>query len=156
MSELRVLAMITVLACVWSFPAAAGEPTAEEILKGEAPPIDYSHAMKCLPSYKIERTEVLSERYILFHLDNDALWLAQLRGRCPGVTPNAHLAFGKDEGRLCEWDSVRVVYDDGIGSDVRMGPTCNLPKFDPGSPEQVEMLKQQIRKPTKLAGAPKP
>jgi hypothetical protein len=47
------------------------------------------------------------------------------------------------------------VYDEGIGN-VRLGPICNLPKFEPVSPEQVEMLRQQIRNPTKAPGEQKP
>ena len=144
--------MTSLLAASWAFAAPSDEPTADAILKGEAPPIDYSRAVKCLPSYKIERTEPLSEQYILFHLRDGTLWLAQMRGRCPGIGPNSHLAFNKDQNRLCEWDSVRVVYDNGIGADVNLGPQCNLPKFDPVSAEQVEMLKQQLRKPTHPPG----
>jgi hypothetical protein len=159
MIELRKLAMIGALVCAWSAaradPAAPDAPAAEAILKGEAPAGDYSQAAKCLPSVDIERTEALSERYIVFHFRNDGLWLAQMRGRCPGMSPNSHLAFEKDKSRLCEWDTVRVVYDEGIGN-VRLGPICNLPKFEPVSPEQVEMLRQQIRNPTKVPGEQKP
>lgn len=163
MIELRKLAMMSALAfafaCAWSAavadPPASDAPAAEAILKGEAPPVDYSTAEKCLPSVDIERTEPLSERYIVFHFRNGGLWLAQMRGRCPGMTRNSHLAFEKGSSRLCEWDTVRVVYEEGIGN-VRLGPVCNLPKFESVSPEQVEMLRQQIRHPTQVPGERKP
>src|SRR5262245_17915437 len=48
-------------------------PTAEEILNGTAPPVDYSQAVKCIQSERLERTEPLSERYIVFHLRGEAL-----------------------------------------------------------------------------------
>src|SRR5512147_2315270 len=119
MIEMRRFAMIGALVWTWmaagAEPAAPNAPAAEAILKGEAPAVDYSQAAKCLPSVDIERTEALSERYIVFHFRKDGLWLAQMRGRCPGMSPNSHLAFEKDKSRLCEWDTVRVVYDEGIG-----------------------------------------
>ncbi len=133
-------------ATLWMAAATAAEPTAEEILSGAAAPLDYSQAVKCIASHKIERTEPLNDGYIVFHLTGNELWLAQLRMRCPGVTANSVLSFEKDAHRLCEWDSVRTVTDDGIGG-VRLGPKCNLPKFEPVSPEQVAMLKQHIRNP---------
>jgi hypothetical protein len=152
-NELRAFAVMSLLG---AFAAMGDEPTAEDILKGEAGPIDYSQSVKCIASYKIQRTEPLSDRYILFHLDDGSLWLAQLRARCAGVAPDAHLAFEQKNNRLCEWDSVRVLYDDAGPGGVMFGPKCNLPKFDPVSTEQVEMLKEQIRKPTRPSGASKP
>lgn len=131
---------------LWISAAMAAEPTAEEILSGAAAPIDYSRAVKCIAWHKIERAELLNDRYIVFHLSGDELWLAQLRMKCPGVTPSSVLSFEKDTNQLCEWDSVRTVTEDGIDG-VRLGPKCNLPKFEPVSPEQVAMLKQHIRNP---------
>ena len=120
---------------------AAG-PSAEDILNGTAPPVDYSQAVKCIQSERLERTEPLSERYIVFHLRGEALWIAQMRNRCPGMTSQSKLMFEKINPRICEWDTVRVVYDEG--THLRFGPRCNLPKFEPVSPEQVDMLKERI------------
>ncbi len=160
MNERVALVRMVVLACACTQPFAGADPpvespSADTILKGEAPAVDYSQAQKCLPSSGIERSEPLNDRNIVFYFRNKGVWLAQLRGRCPGMTSNSHLAFEKDTTRLCEWDSVRVVYEDGIGS-FRLGPVCNLPKFEPVTPEQVEMLRQQIRHPTKIPGEDKP
>ena len=106
-------------------------------------------------SAKIDRTEPLNDRYIVFHLSGNQLWLAQLKMKCPGMTALSQLSFEKDENRLCEWDSVRTVNEDGIGG-LRLGPKCNLPKFEPVSPEQVDMLKQHIRNPGPSSAEPKP
>jgi hypothetical protein len=124
----------------------AGEPSAEDILNGTAGRVDYSKAVKCISSQKIEHTEPLNDRYIVFHLNGKELWLVQLPVRCPGMTATSTLSFEKDQNRLCEWDSVRTVNEDGIGG-FRLGPKCNLPKFEPVSVEQVDMLKQHIRNP---------
>jgi hypothetical protein len=122
--------------------AQAAGPSAEEILSGTAPPVDYSQAVKCIQSERLERTEPLSERYIVFHLKGDALWIAQMRNRCPGMTSQSKLMFEKINPRICEWDTVRVVYDEG--THLRFGPRCNLPKFEPVSPEQVGMIKERL------------
>ena len=151
-SERRALACACLL---WGFTASAAEPTAEEILSGTAGPIDYSNAVKCIISAKIERTEPLNDRYIVFHLTGDQLWLAQLKMRCPGMSATAQLSFEKDQHRLCAWDSVRVVNSDGIGG-FRLGPRCNLPKFEPVSQEQVAMLKEHIRNPGPKRADPEP
>ncbi len=124
--------------------AAGDEPSVDDIVKGKAPPVDYSQAETCLRSELIERTEPLNDRYIVFHLRGNETWLAQMRGRCPGLTPNAKLVFEKDSPRICEWDSVRVAYDNGLGNGLTFGPRCNLPKFEPVSEEQVTMLKDAI------------
>jgi hypothetical protein len=142
-SDRRAVACAAVL---FAFTATAAEPTAEEILSGTAATADYSEAVKCITSAKIDRTEPLNDRYIVFHLNGDQLWLAQFKVRCPGMTSHSQLSFEKDEHRLCAWDSVRVVTEDGIGG-FRLGPRCNLPKFEPVSQEQVDMLKQHIRNP---------
>jgi len=142
-------------AALLAFAATAAEPTAEEILNGTAAPADYSQAVKCISSVKIYRTEPLNDRYILFHLNGNQLWLAQFRIRCPGMTATSQLSFEKDQHRLCAWDSVRVVNEDGIGG-FRLGPRCNLPKFEPVSQEQVDMLKQHIRNPGPKRKEPEP
>jgi len=119
-----------------------GSPTFDEILNGTAPPTDYSQLQKCLRSELIERTEPLSDRFIVFHMRGGALWIAQMRNRCPEMTYDSKLMFEKSNPRICEWDSVRVVHDEGL--DYRYGPRCNLPKFEPVSPQQVDMLKQAL------------
>ena len=121
----------------------AAEPQAEEILNGTVPPVDYAQAVKCLKSENIERTEPIGDRYIVFHLRGNEIWIAQMRNRCPLMGSNSKLMFVKNNPRICEWDTVRVVQDDG-GDEYRLGPPCNLPKFEPVSKEQVAMLKQSI------------
>ena len=155
MSNERIRHALACSATLWALAASAAEPTAEEILNGTAAPIDYSQTVKCISSAKIDRTEPLNDRYIVFHLSGNQLWLAQLKMKCPGMTALSQLSFEKDENRLCEWDSVRTVNEDGIGG-FRLGPKCNLPKFEPVSPEQVDMLKQHIRNPGPSSAEPKP
>jgi len=124
--------------------AAADEPTAEDILNGKAPSVDYSQAERCLRSERIDRTEALNDKYLVFHLHGNETWLAQFPVRCPGLAPNVKLMFEKTNQRICAWDTVRVLYDNGFGMEPTLGPRCTLPKFEPVSEEQVAMLKSAI------------
>jgi len=151
-------AIALTVSIVWGAAATADEPStdapaadqsgtaapkAEEILSGTVPLVDYSQAVKCLKSENIERTEPISDRYIVFHLRGNEIWIAQMRNRCPQMGSNSKLMFVKNNPRICEWDTVRVVRDDG-DDEYRLGPPCNLPKFEPVTQEQVAMLKQSI------------
>jgi hypothetical protein len=118
--------------------------TAEEILSGTAPPGEYVQQTKCIISSRIKRTEVLSERFIVFHLyDHGELWLARLPQRCPGLRPRAKLLFDKTNDRICQWDGVRTVAQEET-STPQLGPRCVLPQFEPITPDQIEQLKKEI------------
>jgi hypothetical protein len=119
-------------------------PTAEEILSGTAPPGEYVKQTKCIVSTRIKRTEVLSDRFILFHFyDHGELWLARMPQRCTGMTPRSKLAFDKTSDRICQFDGVRTVSQEDT-SMPQFGPRCMLPQFEPITPDQVEQLKKEI------------
>jgi len=143
LGALALAAAVGVAADAPRVAAEPGTPTFEEIVNGTAPPIDYSQTEKCLRSERIERTEPLSDRFIVFHMRGGALWIAQMRSRCPEMTYDSKLMFEKSNPRICEWDTVRVVHDEGFDG-YRYGPRCNLPKFEPVTPQQVDMLKQAL------------
>jgi len=128
--------------------AAATEPpspTAEEIISGAAPPGDYVKKDTCLISSRIKRTEVLSERFVLFHLyDHRELWLARLPQRCSGLTTHSKLMFDKSNAdRLCQWDGLKTVQQEDSPT-PQFGPRCTLPVFEAVTPDQVEQLKKEI------------
>lgn len=119
-------------------------PTAEDILSGTAPPGDYVKQTKCIVSSRIKHSEVLSDRFILFHLyDHGELWLARMPQRCSGMTPRSKLVFDKTNDRICQWDGVRTVSQEDT-SMPQFGPRCVLPQFEPVTPDQVEQLKKEI------------
>jgi hypothetical protein len=148
-----LLALVAVaLVAVWLAGAAFGAdeatdpdtPTAEDILSGSAPPGEYVKQTKCIVSTRIKRTEVLSERFILFHLyDHGELWLARMPQRCAGMTARSKLVFDKTNDRICQWDGVRTVSQEDT-SMPQYGPRCVLPQFEPITPDQVEQLKREI------------
>jgi hypothetical protein len=139
---------------LWIAASAAASPSAEEILSGQAPPAEYGQHSRCLVSARIERTEVLSDRFILFHVVRDELWLAQLKRRCVGLTPHSDLVFERRGGdRICEFDAVRTVAGSvgpgGLtgppGANPDLGLRCTLPQFELVTPQQIELLQREIR-----------
>jgi hypothetical protein len=134
-------AVLTSLLCT---TATAAEPTAEEILSGAAPSGEYVKRVRCIVASRIDRTEVLSDRFILFHVGNDELWLARLKMRCTGLTPRSDLMFVKSSDRICEWDAVRTLNQEGLG-EVDVGQACTLPEFESVTKEQVELLEREIK-----------
>jgi hypothetical protein len=143
----RIAVLIAALLATSSFGAApeADAPTAEQILSGEAPPGEYVKKETCIVSTRIKRTEVLSERFVLFHLfDHGELWLARLPQRCSGLTPRSKLMFDKSNAdRLCQWDGLKTIQQEET-SMPQFGPRCVLPVFEAITPDQVEQLKKEI------------
>jgi hypothetical protein len=120
-------------------------PTAEDIISGEAPPGEYVEKTTCIISSRIKRTEVLSERFILFHLfDHRELWLARMPQRCSGMTAHSKLVFDSSvAGRVCQWDGIKTVQQEDSPT-PQFGPRCVLPQFEAITPDQVEQLKKEI------------
>jgi len=142
----RFVALMAVLLASSGLGAATDPdaPSAEEILSGTAAPGEYVKTQTCLISTRIKQTEVLSERFILFHFfDHSELWLARLPQRCSGLTPRSKLVFDKNNDRLCRWDSVRTVLNEDSPM-PQFGPRCVLPQFEAVTPDQVEQLKKEI------------
>jgi hypothetical protein len=139
---------------VWLSASTAASPSAEEILSGNAPPADYGKRVRCVVAARIEKTEALSNRFIVFYGVRDELWLTQLRRPCPGLTPNSDLMFERRGSyRICEFDTVRTVrgsLDPGSvfarpGANPDLGVRCMLPEFEAVTPNQVALLKREIR-----------
>jgi len=145
---------IAVVMAVWMAAATAATPSAEDILSGQAPPGEYGRHSRCLVASRIERTEVLSDRFILFHAVRGELWLAQLKRRCVGLTPQSDLMFERrGSDRICEFDAVRTVtgsIDPGSvfarpGANPDLGLRCTLPEFELVTEQQIDLLKREIR-----------
>ena len=133
--------------------SAERAPTVEEILTTKPSPDDYVKERRCVRPSRIERTEILSERLIVFHVRGGEKLLVQLRQRCPGLRRNAKLLYEKGGQRICEHDTVRAMFELGAGHG-QWGPPCSLPAFEPVSAEQVEFLKQELDTRARLPEVP--
>jgi hypothetical protein len=148
--------MSSVVAAIilWLSASTAASPSAQEILSGNAPPVEYGKRVRCVMSARIEKTEALSDRFIVFYGVRDELWLAQLRRPCLGLTPKSDLMFERrGSDRICKFDTVRTVtgsLDAGsvfarAGANPDLGVRCMLPEFEAVTPSQIALLKREIR-----------
>jgi len=154
-AEWRVSAALLALSLLsaWVLHAAEDQPTVEEILDSPLSEGDYATERRCVRSISIERTEILSEQLIVFHLKRgDEKLLLQFPQRCPGLRRDVPLLYEKgDTSRICEHDTVQARLD--LGAASRWGPRCILPAFESVTAQQIEYLKAELRRPPAATGS---
>ena len=125
-------------------PSADTEPTleerVEEILNTPAGDQADVAAVRCIHSWDYDRVEVLDDTHLVFHGRRDERWLNQLRMRCPGLRRRDTLQFEMRSMRLCEMDGFKSI-EPGFGASSGY---CSLGKFQPISPDQVQMIKDAL------------
>jgi hypothetical protein len=94
----------------------------------------------CVVVSRIERTEVLDDRTVLFHLrGRREAYRNYLPRRCPGLERNDRFMYQVTGNRLCSVDTITVL-EQFAGSPQR-GFTCRLGLFHPITREEIEELK---------------
>jgi hypothetical protein len=97
-----------------------------------------------MPVFAYDNVEILNDQMLVFHgRQKDKLWLNQLAGRCPGLRQNMTLKFELHQDQACNLDTFNGVehifwfWQNTTGS-------CSLGKFQPVTPDQVNMVKDAI------------
>lgn len=98
---------------------------------------------RCLQLSRVQSTEVLNNRQILFQTSGREHYLNELPYPCPGLRPNATLMFRTSIDLVCDVDVVTVVETMGWGLMPRA--SCGLGKFEPLDQGEVDALKQAAR-----------
>ena len=107
---------------------------------------DYDTTETCIPRSRISRTEILNERFVVFHLRGDEKYLVQFQHRCPGLRRNGTMRLETRSFRICSMDTIQGFYEMGIGRGT-WGPSCMIPGFEPVTQEQVAIIKEELRRP---------
>ena len=107
---------------------------------------EYDTTENCIARSRISRTEILNERFVVFHLRGDEKYLVQFRHRCPGLRRNGTMRLETRSFRICSMDTVQGLYEIGIGRGT-WGPSCMIPGFEPVTREQVAIIKEELRRP---------
>ena len=107
---------------------------------------EYDTTENCIARSRISRTEILNERFVVFHLRGDEKYLVQFRHRCPGLRRNGTMRLETRSFRVCSMDTVQGFYEMGIGRGS-WGPSCMIPGFEPVTREQVAIIKEELRRP---------
>jgi hypothetical protein len=110
----------------------------------KSPEATYVEPRHCIPVFAYDNVEILNDQMLVFHgRQKDKLWLNQLAGRCPGLRQNMTLKFELHQDQACNLDTFNGVehifwfWQNTTGS-------CSLGKFQPVTPDQVNMVKDAI------------
>jgi hypothetical protein len=123
---------------------AETSPSVDDVLSGKTNDGEYTSTKRCLRSDSIVRARPLNDRYIVFETGRTERWLAKLTQPCPQLRPDAKLMYETRNDLICEWDDVRVMFDNGLAAPT-LGPRCQLPSFQQITQQQVDALRQALK-----------
>jgi hypothetical protein len=97
---------------------------------------------RCIPLNRVDRTEVIDDRTLIFHMRNRAMYLNHLDRECPGLKREERFMYSPTSNRLCNIDTVTVLENWGFG--LTRGFTCTLGNFHPISEADLAELQRGI------------
>ncbi|MFK8019536.1 MAG: hypothetical protein AB8B86_07200 [Pseudomonadales bacterium] len=101
--------------------------------------VDSDTAERCINLRRLDRSEVLGNQTIVFHMRGDDIFINRLRFRCLGLSKRDTIMFETRFNQLCNLDQVTVLNETG-GRFMR-GASCGLGLFHPIDQETVDLLK---------------
>jgi len=132
------LTTITVILTALALASVSG--IAEEKKKNESMELAAGPPEQCLSLIRIDRSEVIDDRNIIFHMKNGDLYRNQLPYRCPGLALHDTFMYRTSLNQLCHLDIITVM--DSIGFGLSPGASCGLGHFYPITEEQAEKLRE--------------
>jgi hypothetical protein len=117
-------------------PATAEEKKMNEELELVSGPPE-----QCVSLARIDRTEVIDDQNILFHMRGGKIYRNHLSHRCPGLGFHESFMYRTSLSQLCNVDIITVLNDIGFG--FSPGPSCGLGLFYPVTKEDVRELKER-------------
>jgi hypothetical protein len=94
----------------------------------------------CITLRNVRRTEVIDDRNVLYHMRGKTVYLNVLPRACNGLARENRFSYATTMGRLCDLDSITVLYPDPSG--LRGGNSCQLGKFHNLTREDARALKE--------------
>lgn len=81
----------------------------------------------CLDLQRIERTEVIDNKTIIFHMNGKAKWKNEMPFNCPQLKWEDRFLFRSSINKICSVDTITVL--SSIGGGFQPGASCGLGKF---------------------------
>ncbi|MDT8319592.1 MAG: DUF6491 family protein [Xanthomonadales bacterium] len=131
--------LILIASSLLAVPAAAEEKKMNSDLEFVSGPPE-----QCVSLIRIDRTEVLDDQNILFHMRGDDIYLNHLPHRCPNLGFEESFMYRTSLNQLCNVDIITVLNDIGFG--FSPGPSCGLGLFYPVSEEDVSRMREKTGK----------
>ena len=100
---------------------------------------DDAEVERCVTISRIDRTEVLDNRRIIFYMRGKDIYLNQLPRDCGGLGSQKRFSYQSRGSQLCRMDTITVLNSAGPG--LMRGATCGLGPFVPITEEDVEAMK---------------
>ncbi|MBT8441943.1 MAG: hypothetical protein KJO76_06105 [Gammaproteobacteria bacterium] len=123
--------------------AEAASDSDENAVEDLLAEVAFGEPVDCVNTQRIRRTEILSDREILFFMHGSEVRLNKLPHRCAGLRRADTFSYEVRGSQLCHIDLIRVV--DNFGGRIRPGVACGLGKFLPVDVEQVPLIREQAK-----------
>ena len=94
--------------------------------------------VNCIMPSRIDRTEVIDERTVLFYMRGGDIYRNRLAYDCPRLVRERRFSYDVRVNRLCNVDSITVL--EYWGTSLRRGMACGLGLFYPITEEEAELL----------------
>ena len=127
---------------------AACSTTPRETVDTIYPPDASVPTRDCVVLNRIERTEIIDERNLLFHMRGGDIYRNVLPRRCPGLSSRDPISYEPRTGQLCDIDSITVLTQ--IGAGFMRGPACRLGKFYPVNAAEAEAIREEAQRADEL------
>lgn len=122
----------------------SGAVTAEDKKMNESLDLVSGPPEQCLSLIRIDRSEVIDDRNILFHMQDGNIYRNHLPYRCPGLELHDTFMYRTSMNQLCHLDIITVMNSIGFG--LSPGASCGLGHFYPVTGEQAEQLREMAGK----------
>jgi len=96
------------------------------------------NAVNCIQTSRIRNTKVVDDSSILFYVSGTNAYHNILPRRCRGLLRENRFSYHVSGGRLCQLDSIRILYYGGGG--LQEGASCSLGYFHKVTEEDIELL----------------
>ena len=132
------LTLAVLLGFFVAVPAFAqdGEAAAEETI-GEIEAFD-REPVRCIIPSRIDRTEVIDEQTVVFHMRGRDAYVNRLPNACRSLAREKRFSYDLRTNRLCSVDSITVL--EWWGTGLNRGMSCGLGEFYPITEEEAELL----------------
>ena len=132
---LRVVPLALGVAVAAGGVAVAQETAAPAAASSAAPDAKPGpQKVDCIDLIRIDRSEVLDDQTILFHMKGGKIWRNRLPYRCPQLGFEKAFSHRTSINRLCSVDTITV-----LNTTARMpGATCGLGEFEAYTPPAKE------------------
>lgn len=98
----------------------------------------FTDAEKCISLTRLDRTDIIDDRNILFYMRGDEIYLNQLPHRCSGLRMADGFSYRRTINRLCQIDLISPIPRGGFGG----GISCGLGTFRLITEDEVVAMKE--------------